>query len=606
GFGQRSAPTLVIRGGFGEFRNQPPTSLAAQARSATGLAQSSAEIACAGGGVPTPDWSQYAGDPAAIPVECASAGPLPGSGFEVARPVSLFAPGFETPRAWRGSLGIEKRLTQIFRLTVDASVARGVAQTGYSDLNLNLANAKGFTLPDEGNRPVYVGVRDIAPATGATNLIASRLDTVFGRVIEATSNLESRSFQITTGIGGVVGPGIQLNLSYTWQRARDEQSGARGGTTAGDPNVIEWARSDYERQHAFLATITYPVSQSVEITSIGRLTSGAPFTPMVGGDINGDGARNDRAFIYAPGTATATAQAMQQLLAVAPSGVRSCLLAQVGDVALRNSCTGPWQGTLDFQLNWRPAMLGLNRRLTVSVVTVNFLHGLDELLHGVNGELGWGLSTRPDNTLLYVVGFDSTARRYSYQVNERFGATYGTANAFRPPFQVGIQMRMTIGPDRVRQALDAMRQGGSRGFGGMGFRGPVFNLETMISRIDSALPNPAGVVLGMKDSLGLDSTQVSLLEPIRDSLASRNRVRVDSLRGVAQRAGGNSADVIRLMPTLRPLFTDARNDVAQSVVTVRAILRPEQWAKVPESVRNFQAQPPRPAPGQNFRFNERP
>jgi hypothetical protein len=296
---------------------------------------------------------------------------------------------------------------------------------------------------------------------------------------------------------------------------------------------------------------------------------------------------------------------MQQLLAVAPSGVRSCLLAQVNTVALRNSCTGPWQGTLDFQLNWRPAMLGLNRRLTVSVVTVNFLHGLDELLHGVNGEHGWGLSTRPDNTLLYVVGFDSTAKSYNYQVNERFGATYGTANAFRPPFQIGIQMRMTIGPDRVRQALDAMR-GGARGFGGVGFRGPVFNVETLISRIDSALPNPAGIVLEMKDSLRLDSRQVVLLEPMRDSLAYRNRVRVDSVRTVV-RGAGNNPDFARLMPGLRPLFTEARTDVAQEVVAVRAILRPDQWAKVPEAVRNFQAQGPRPGQGPNgARRFERP
>lgn len=605
GFRQFSPPTLVIRGGIGEFRNQPPTGLAAQARSATGLASSAAEIFCAGSGVPTPDWGQYSSDPATIPAQCAAAGPPPPSGFQAARSVAAFAPGFEAPRAWRGSLGFEKRLTQIFRLTLDASVSRGVAQTGYRDRNLSLANPNGFTLPDEGNRPVYVGVRDIATTTGATNLIASRVDSLFGRVIEATSDLQSRSFQITTGIGGILGPGIQLQLSYTWQRARDEQSGARGGTTGGDPNVVEWARSDFERQHSFLASITYPVSQSVEITSIGRLTSGAPFTPMVGGDINGDGSRNDRAFIFAPGAATPSAQAMQQLLAVAPSGVRSCLLTQVGAVALRNSCTGPWQGTLDFQLNWRPAMLGLSRRLTVSVVTVNFLHGLDELLHGVNGEQGWGLSTRPDNTLLYVVGFDSTSKSYNYQVNERFGATYGTANAFRPPFQIGIQMRMTIGPDRVRQALDAMR-GGARGFGGIGFRGPVFNIETMISRIDSALPNPAGVALGMRDSLGLDSGQVLLLEPMRDSLAYRNRVRLDSLRGAIAR-GGSNPDLQRLLPALRPVFAEARNDVARQVVGVRAILRPEQWAKVPESVRNFQAQGPRPGQGPNgARRFERP
>ena len=81
---------------------------------------------------------------------------------------------------------------------------------------------------------------------------------------------------------------------------------------------------------------------------------------------------------------------------------------------------------------------------------------------------------------------------------------------------------------------------------------------------------------------------------------------VGRFRGTFQRAG-NNPDFQRLMPALRPLFQEARTDVAQAVVTVRAILTAEQWAKVPESVRNFQAQAgPRPGQGQGFRRNERP
>ena len=239
---------------------------------------------------------------------------------------------------------------------------------------------------------------------------------------------------------------------------------------------------------------------------------------------------------------------MQRLLAEASPSVRSCLQRQVGTVAVRNTCDGPWQATLDFQVNWRPTLLGLNRRLQVSVITYNFLRGLDELLHGTPTRAGWGLSTRPDNTLLYVTGFDPVAQRYAYTVNERFGATYGSATAYRPPFQIGIQARCTIGPDRVRQALDALRGGGGiagamaamgggpggpgagpGGFGGGGFRGPVANPLQLIARIDSALPNPAAVVLGMRDSLQLDSGQVVLLTLLRDSLARRNGVVMDSL-----------------------------------------------------------------------------
>jgi hypothetical protein len=340
---------------------------------------------------------------------------------------------------------------------------------------------------------------------------------------------------------------------------------------------------------------------------------------MVGGDVNGDGLRNDRAFILAPSaaaTASPAAQQMAQLLARASPAVRDCLQSQIGAVAGRNSCRGPWQGTVDFQVNWRPAFWGLNHRLQISVVTFNFLRGLDELLHGVNGAQGWGLQTRPDGTLLYVTGFDPARNAYSYQVNERFGATYGSATAYRPPFQVGIQGRITIGPDRVRQARDAMRAGGGvrggfAGFGGVGggfgggqggFR-PQITPAVLVARIDSALPNPAGAALAMRDSLRLDSGQVVLLTGLRDSLTARNSVRVDSLRRVLERLG-TSPDPSRLMglmPQLRPLFQAAREDVSKAIVDVHAVLREDQWVMLPDSVKNFQL-----TPGPGFRGPRRP
>ncbi len=592
--------TWVVRGGVGEFRNQSPTNLVAQARAATGIPQSStALVSCVGGDVPAPNWGQYFANPDSIPGACLNGGVPQLAGAQAAPSVEVLAPGFETPRAWRGSLSVERRLTQLLRLTVEGSLARGVAQTGLTDLNLN--TVPSFLLASEGNRPVYVPPSAITPTTGAPNFMASRLDPAFGNVLEAQSNLQTSSAQLTTTLGGVFGPGIVFSASYTLQRARDEQTGIRA-VTESDPNLAEWARSNYERQHNFVLTVTYPFSTSLEITSVGRLTSGAPFTPTVGGDVNGDGLRNDAAYIFAPGTATPVAQAMAQLLATASPSVRGCLERQIGTVAARNSCIGPWQGTLDFQLNWRPAFWSLNHRLQISLITYNFLRALDELLHGVNGAQGWGLQAQPDGTLLYVTGFNPTTESYNYQVNGRFGATFGAATAYRPPFQFGIQARLTIGPDRVRQALDAMRAGGGGGgyggfggggggFGGAGGFRPQLSVETLVARIDSALPNPAGLALAMRDSLKLDSGQAMLLEPLRDSLAARNAVRVDSLRRALAKVGNTPApsQLIGLMPQLRPLFQAARDDVAKSIVDVHAILRDDQWAMMPASVRTFQS-----------------
>ncbi|HVO36181.1 MAG TPA: TonB-dependent receptor [Gemmatimonadales bacterium] len=596
----------VIRGGVGEFRNQPPTSLVAQARAATGLGQSQSQVTCIGSAVPLPDWGAYYSGADSIPSACTGSGGPQLGGLTGAPTVTVIAPGFQTPRAWRGSLGVERRLTQLLRFNVDASVAAGVEQTGYTDLNLN--STPKFTLANEGGRPVYVPANAIAPGTGAPSFIASRMDTAFSSVVEAFSGLKTTSEQITASLGGIVGPAVVFQLSYTWQRSRDQQTGVRG-TTAGDPDVIEWGRSDYERRHQFVLTVTYPFSTALELTAVGRVTSGQPFTPMVGGDVNGDGQRNDRAFIFAPTDTTVVSQGMARLLATASPSVRSCLESQIGSIAGRNSCTGPWQGSLDFQVNWRPAFWGLNHRLQISVVTYNFLRGLDELLHGVNGAEGWGLQTRPDGTLLYVTGFNPATSTYAYQVNERFGATYGSATAYRPPFQIGIQARLTIGPDRVRQALDAMRAGGgyaggmgggAAGFGMGGFR-PEITPRILIARIDSALPNPARVVLAMRDSLKLDSGQIALLTPVADSLDARKQVAVDSLRRVFDRLGTSPdpTKLIGLMPQLRPLFQSARDNVAHAVVEVHSILRDDQWDKVPADLRNFQAAP-------NFRGIRRP
>jgi hypothetical protein len=596
----------VIRGGIGEFRNQPPTNLVAQARAATGLPSSTSQVTCIGPAVPLPDWGTYYADPDSIPEACTIGGGPQVTGLRAAPTVTVLAPGFETPRAWRASLGVERRLTQLLRLHVDMSMAAGIRQTGYTDLNLS--STPRFALASEGGRPVYVPSSAIDPATGAPSFIASRADTAFSSVVEAFSGLKTTSEQVTASLGGIVGPAVVFQLSYTWQRSRDQQTGVRG-STAGNPDVVEWGRSNFERRHSFVLTITYPFSTALELTSIGRVTSGTPFTPMVGGDVNGDGIRNDRAFIFAPGDSTPQAQGMVKLLATASPSVRSCLLSQIGQIAGRNSCTGPWQGSLDFQLNWRPAFWGLNHRLQISVVTFNFLRGLDELLHGVNGARGWGLQTRPDGTLLYVTGFSPATNSYAYTVNERFGATYGSATAYRPPFQIGIQARLTIGPDRVRQALDAMRAGGGfrgglgggpAGFGMGGFR-PEFTPAILIARIDSALPNPARVVLAMRDSLKLDSGQIALLTPVADSLDAHKKVAVDSLRRVFERLGTSPdpTKLMGLMPQLRPLFQGARDDVAHAVVEVHSILRDDQWDKVPAGLRSFQATP-------NFRGLRRP
>jgi len=443
--------TTYVRGGVGDFRSPAPEGLYSTVLKAPGTITAETQLACVGAGVPTPDWAAYEASPAAIPAHCAdSTNGAPAA----ARPdVSTFDPRFTAPHAWRASLGVMRRLGD-FSVTVDASYARGKSQYGFRDLNL--VGAPGFTLSNEADRPVYVPADSIVPSTGAMSLTASRAHPEFGRVMLIRSDLESDTKQLTVALAGSTKRGATVRVSYTLTRSTDQSSfaccsaaqGFAAPTTAGDPNVPEWATSDLERRHAVLTTLNYPVSDALEIGLIGRLLSGTPFTPLVGSDVNGDGARNDRAFLFDPVTAsdTAVASGMRALLASASSGVRGCLERQLGQVAGRNSCTGPWQPSLDLQINWHPAWFGDDRPLTVSLLTVNLLGGLDEWWHGAGHRLGWGYATTPDPVLLYVRGFDPATRAFRYTVNGRFGSVASAGGGIIVPFQIALQGRLTLGP----------------------------------------------------------------------------------------------------------------------------------------------------------------
>ncbi len=609
GGGGFRAPWLILRGGIGEFRSAPSTGLVAAAAGATGLPNSESQLVCIGPGVPIANWVQFVTNPASVPTQCAAGQP---SQVPTTLPnVAVFADDFAAPRAWRASLGASRPLQRRYNLNVELSYARGVTQTGYRDVNL--ANAPKFTLANEANRPVFVDAATIVPLTGTTSFLASRANAAFGQVLVTSSDTKSDSRQLTVSLGGITRRGAIFNVSYTLARSKDQGSGSGfgrfgsggggfgglgGATTAGNPNTREWATSDFERRHSFVGTLTWPFGQALEITAFGRMSSGVPFTPLVSADINGDGARNDRAFLFDPATASdpAVAHGMQRLLASAPNTVRDCLSQQLGGIAARNSCTGVWQPSLDFQLNWRPNIWGLNRRLAISVLTVNALGGLDELLHGSANLRGWGQFRGQDNTLLYVRGFDAGTQSYRYEVNERFAAARNGANGIRVPFQIGINARYTLGPDRMRDMIQAMRgAGGGGGAGGPGGRsgaaragmdmpgtGGAGGIAEMAARA-----NPVNAVIQLKDSLGLTEEQIAKLKPLSDSLAARNAtLGVEAQKAVQD--GGANPDMGALMGRIRPVLEKLQKSNADAMREVEKVLTSEQWAKVPQRIKRGQ------------------
>ncbi|MGH7656463.1 MAG: carboxypeptidase regulatory-like domain-containing protein [Gemmatimonadaceae bacterium] len=585
--------TTVIRGGFGEFRGKAPTGLFTNALDANGLPGSESQLVCIGSATPIPDWSTMIDNPGAIPNQCVSGQP---NLLSASKPnVTTFAPDFEAPRAWKGSLGIQHRILQRYTVNVDAVYSRGTALYGVTDMNLN-TSAPQFGLSSEGNRPVYVAPGAIVSTTGALNSLDSRMQDAYGDVYSVNSNLGSETKQVTASINGFTPQGINMSLSYTYQRSRDQISSTggsagalfRSGTTAGNPNITPWGTSDLERRHNLQATATWPIHPSLELTAVFSYTSGQPYSPLVGGDINGDGSSNDRAFIYNPATTgdTALANGMHRLLTSAPSRIKQCLESQLGQIAGRNSCNAAWYPNVSLQVNYRPDRLGLKRNLMISFALNNPVAGVDLLLHGQNNLEGWGQPARINSQLLYVTGFNTSTNNFTYSVNEKFGDQRSNQLIITNPFRVQLTARYTIGPDRQRDALIAA-QALARGRNGANPNAPVDTMAQYRRMVQRYVPNIFKTVLDRADTLKLDltATQITLLTVLADSLVHQ----IDTL-GIKVSAKmhslGNNADQAAIQVQLRGILAGAQQIGARSIAEAQIILTKEQWAKLPENVKH--------------------
>jgi hypothetical protein len=273
-------------------------------------------------------------------------------------------------------------------------------------------------------------------------------------VTELRSDLTSDSRQLRFGISPTsFNTNYSWNISYVYSSLRERIRGFNN--TAGNPLDVEWARSGFDSRHQIQYSLGYNFFDAVRVNWFGNFRSGSPYTPLVQGDINGDGYSNDRAFIYNPATTTdpALAASMQSLLNSATGNARDCLQKQLGQLAARNSCQGPWISQATMSIAFNPLKFRMPQRATLSLQVGNPLGAADLLLHGNNNLRGWGQFSFPDPNLLAVRGFDPQTRRYNYEVNQRFGSTQPSLTAVRAPVTVTAMMRFDLGPTRERQAL---------------------------------------------------------------------------------------------------------------------------------------------------------
>ena len=570
-------PRAVVRGGVGLFQNNTPTNLLAGPMASTGLANALQQLTCSGAAAPLPDWDAYLSGQGAIPTQCANGSA--GTPFNSTAPnVLLAAKDYTAPRSVRGNLQWTGNiLNNLFNATFGGTYSQNLNQTETVDLNFD--PAQRFALAGEGNRPVYVNPSSIDPASGVVAAGDGRVSPLFNRVSELRTDLTSttKNFQISLA-PTTFNTKWSWNLTYTYQDLRAQTGGF--SSTVGNPLSAQWARGYGDWHHQIQYTLAYNFFNAVRVSWTGRLQSGTPFTPIVQGDVNGDGYSNDRAFVYDPAHTTdpALASAMQSLLGGASSKVRSCLMGQIGRLAGLNSCEGPWTTSASMNISFNPLTFHLPQRATFSLSINNPLGAADLMLHGENHLQGWGQTPLIDNNLLYVRGFDQTNQKFTYAVNQRFGSSSSAFNTALAPVSVVAMLRWDTAPTRERQTLTQTLDRG-RTTEGTKIQEPILKLLYGTNSIFNPLPQ----ILRQSDTLNLTGDQA-------DSIATLNRwytIRVDSIWTPVSKALAALPDhydhnaAYARYRAAREATVDLLLKVAPGV---KRLLTPEQRRKLPDIV----------------------
>ena len=508
--GMARAPRAVVRGGVGVFQNTPGVQLVGGAVDNTGLPSGIQQLTCLGSAAPAANWSQYSASQASIPNTCADG--TNGTVFSNSTPnVVLFDPNYAAQRSLRSNLQwsgpiLANRLTA----TIDGTWSRNQHQAGSVDINF--AGATNFLLANEGGRPVYVSPLAIVPTTGQVAFRDARIIPAFGRVTQNRSDTQSETKQLTVSIRPIAfNSQLSWSLSYVLQDVREQFLGFN--STVSDPRSIEWSRGSFGR-HQIQYSLGYNFFNTMRVSWNGNFRSGTAYTPVIAGDVNGDGYGNDRAYIFDPAKSTdpVVAAGMQNLLTNGTKEAQACLRAQLGALASRNSCTGPWTFSGNLNVSFNSLNVGLPQRATLTLQVGNALGALDRVVNGANLK-GWGQNIQPPQQLLFVRGFDATAKAFKYEVNQRFGSTLPAQTAIRSPVSVTALLRFDIGPTRERQQLlQQLDRGRSR-------PGTKPTLQQLRGSGNIGLINPMQQIMQQADTLKLTRRQA-------DSLAVLNRLYV--------------------------------------------------------------------------------
>jgi hypothetical protein len=104
------------------------------------------------------------------------------------------------------------------------------------------------------------------------------------------------------------------------------------------------------------------------------------------------------------------------------------------------------------------------------------------------------------------------------------------------------------------------------------------------SGVDATVPNPVTEILGMKDTLHLSAVQIVALSEVADTLQRKNEKIYRNIRGLLSRSQ-EAGDVTQMAGSVAMMLEDASVNSGKAITAAEKVLRPEQWAILPQAIR---------------------
>lgn len=378
-----------LRGGAGLFAGRPAYAWLADAYVQTGL--NTVLLSCDLAATP-------AFDPANVASACADVSPNPDGSIPPGRTdtrstaITLFDREFRFPQDLRVAAGIDQTLP--FGFVASADMVLGVARRQIFLSDINLGEAIAETRHEDGYTDGFGFHGRSSFGTPTIDGFATvRRAQDFHQVLQLGDNAENRALAASLELAGTAF-GIHARGSYTFTRSIDVQSLTHRDAAAnfgsvpvdGDPNAPAAARSDFDRPHRVLLSLSHRLRATggTELSLLYIGESGTPYTYVYDLDINGDAAPgpgitdafNDPLYVPPalsgfPGS-LGSAIAFGNLLAVEP-----CLSAWRGLIMARNECRGPAIHRLDLRASHSLQVRGTDVRFIADLLNALRLIGSD-------------------------------------------------------------------------------------------------------------------------------------------------------------------------------------------------------------------------------------